>query len=129
MTESNTHDDVRHLREANGAMFTQAVTAGFDLTERALQSSLELLDVTRRGLFRATLAGIDWVEAVQPSPNKIVRELLGHLDKLSEEAIGALGGTVLAVARTARASGERAGELVASTTAPLVGVATPSKAA
>src|SRR5689334_17915116 len=87
MSESNTQANVHPLREANSAMITHAVTAGFDLTERALQSTLELIEATRRELFQVTVASIDWVEANRPSPAKIVRETIGRLDKLSEDAI------------------------------------------
>ena len=129
MNESQTQSNVRSLREANGAMITHAISFGFGTTERALQGTLELVETARRQAFQATIAGLEWVETLPLSPAKIAREALERLDKLSEQLVAGTGEAFLALTRTARTSGERAGELVAGTAEIIAGMGATSKAA
>jgi hypothetical protein len=104
----------------HGVLMT-TVTLGSNLTEKAMAVPLGAARTTRDEIFRATFAGVDWVEGINQSSFKIVRETLQRMDKLSQEAVDGVEAVASSVSRVIRGSGEAAGELVAKTAAALAG--------
>ncbi len=118
--------EVRPLKSAEGSVLTTTVTWGANLAEKALASPAAVSRMVRDELFRATYAGIDWIEGINQSSFKVVREVIQRGDKLSQEAVDGLESVASAVARVIRGSGDAAGEMVSKTAASLVGTKEPS---
>ena len=98
------------------------VTSGANLTEKAMAVPLGTTKVIRDEVFGATFAGLDWVEGMNQSSFKIVREMLQRMNKLSQEAVAGLDAVAGSVARVVRGSSEAAGEMVSRTAASLTGM-------
>ena len=75
----------------------------------------------RDELFRATYTGVDWVEGINQSSFKVVREMVLRVDKLSQEAVDGLDSVTGAVSKVIRGSGEAASEMVSRTASSLAG--------
>ena len=122
------------MAELDGAgVFTAMVSSGANLTEKAMDVPLGVARTIRDELFRATYAGVDWVEGihqsslkavsggvewvvgVNQSSFKVVREMLQRMDKLFQGAVEGLDSVAAAVTRVVRGSGETASDLVAQT--------------
>lgn len=97
------------------------VTWGTNMTEKAMALPLGTARTVRDEFFRATFAGVDWVEGLSQSYFKIVREMLQRVDKLSQETFDGLDSMAGSVSRVIRGSGEAAGEMVSKTAASLTG--------
>jgi len=108
-----------------GVLMT-TVTFGANLTEKAMGVPLGAARAVRDEVFRATFAAVDWVEGVNQSSFKIVREMLKRVDALSKEAVDGLDAMAGSMARVVRGSGEAAGEMVSKTAASLTGTKEPS---
>jgi hypothetical protein len=80
--------------------------------------------MARGELFRASGAGIDWIETVQQSAFKIVREAVLRVDGLSQEAVDGVESVSMAVMRTVRGSSEAIGDVVSRTAESLAGKST-----
>ena len=109
------------------------VSSGANLTEKAMGVPLGVARTIHDELFRASNAGMDWVEGINQSwfkamgagvdwaaginqsSFKVVREMLQRIDKLSLEAVESLESVTGAVTRVIRGSGEAASEMVAQT--------------
>ncbi len=102
------------------------VTSSANLTEKAIFDVLKSLRVE---FFRATNAGVDWIEGTQQSSFRVAREVVLRVDKLSQEALEGLESVAMSVSRAIRRSGEAASEMVSRTTESLVGKRTSSKTA
>ncbi len=118
--------EVRMLRIAEAGVFVTMVTSSADLAEKAVGGSFSVLMTGRDELFRATNAGIDWVEGTQQSSFRIAREAVLRVDKLSQEMVEGLESVAMAVSRAIRESGEAASEMVSRTAESLVGKRAPS---
>ncbi len=113
--------EVRPLKAAEGGVFMTTVTWGANLAEKGMAGPLGVGRTIRDELFRATYAGVDWVEGTNQSAFKVARELIQRMDKLSVEALQGAESLASAVSRAIRGSGEAAGEMVSKTAASLVG--------
>ncbi len=120
-------------KKNEAGVFMTMVSAGANLTEKAMGVPLGVARTIRDELFRATYAGVDWVEGINQSSFKVmgggvnwveginqssfkvVREMLQRIDKLSQEAVEGLESVTGAVSRVIRGSGEAASEMVAQT--------------
>ena len=130
MSESESQAEVRTLRITEAGVVMAVVTSGSNLTEKAIGGGLHVVKTVRGELFRATSAGIDWIETVQHSAFKVVREAVLRADGLSQEAVGGVESVAMAITRTIRGSGEAVGDVVSRTAESLVGKsAAVSKAA
>lgn len=108
-----------------GVLMT-TVTFGANLTEKAMGVPLGAVRAVRDEVFRTTFAAVDWVEGVNQSSFKIVREMLKGIDGLSKEVVDGLNAMAGAMASVIRGSGEAAGEMVSKTAASLTGTKEPS---
>ncbi len=130
MSDTTQEAEVRTLRIAEAGVLMTVVTSGADLTDKAVGGTFDVARTVRAELFRATSAGIDWVEGTQQSSFRIVREAVMRVDKLSQGMVEGLEAVAMAVSRAIRGSGEAAGEMVSRTAESLVGKkASSSKAA
>jgi hypothetical protein len=116
------------LAKNEAGVFMTVLGSGANLSEKAMGVPLGVTRTIRDELFRATFAGVDWVEGVQQSSFKVLREMLQRMDKLSQEAVDGLDAVTGAVSRTIRGSGEAAGMMVSRTAASLTGTKEPSQA-
>ncbi len=103
-------------------MFMTTMTWGANLTEKALGVPLGAVRTIREEMFRATFAGIDWMEGINHSYFKVVRETFKRMDHLSQEAVDGLDSVAGSFSRIVRGSGEAAGEMVSRTAASLAGM-------
>ncbi len=101
------------------------VKHGANLTEHVMGVPLGAARVIRDEAFRVTFAGVDWIEAINQSSFKIVRETLKRLEKLSQVAVDGLDAMATSVSRVVRGSGEAAGEMVSRTAASITGTNEP----
>jgi hypothetical protein len=99
---------------------------GANLTETAMAIPVGGARALRDEVFRATFAGVDWVEGMNQSAFKVLRETLKRVDKLSQEGVNGLDAVTGAIARVIRGSGEAAGEMVSRTAATLAGTNEPA---
>jgi len=107
-----------------GVLMT-TVTWGSNLTEKAMGVPLGAARAVRDEVFRATFSGVDWLEGINQSTFKVVREVLKRVDKLSQEAVDGLDSVAGSVSKVVRGSGEAAGEMVSRTAASLAGTKEP----
>ena len=130
MSESISQAEVRALRMPEAGVILTVVTSGSNLTEKVISGGFDVVKTVRGELFRATGAGIDWIEAVQQSAFKIVREAVLRGDGLSQEAVGGAESVAMAIMRTIRGSAEAVGDVVSRTAESVAGKsAVVSKAA
>ena len=97
------------------------MTSSSNLVEKVLAGGFDVVKLVRGEVFRATGAGVDWVEAVQHAAFKIVREAIQRSDVLSRDAVEGIESVTSAVVRTVRGSTEALGDLACSTADMLVG--------
>ncbi len=121
MDESTMDAEVRTLRIAEAGVLMTMVTSSANLTEKAIGASFDVLKSLRGELFRATNAGIDWIEGMQQSSFRVAREVVIRVDKLSQETVEGLESVAMSVSRAIRGSGEAASEMVSRTAESLVG--------
>ena len=111
---------------AEQGVLMATMTCGANLTEKAMAVPLGAARAIRDEVFRATSAGVDFVEGINQSSFKIVREMLKRVDRLSLEAVDGLDSVAASVSRVIRGSSEAAGEMVSRTAASLAGMNEPS---
>lgn len=97
------------------------VTSSANLTEKAIGGSFDVMKAVRGELFRASNAGIDWIEGLQQSSFRVAREVVLRVDKLSQEMVEGLESVAMSCSRAIRGSGEAASEMVSRTAESLVG--------
>ena len=121
MSESGSQVEVRTLRLAEDGVIVAMVTSGSNLTEKALEGSFDVVKAARGELFRATVTGIDWIETLQHSVFKIVREAVLRGDGVSLEAVAGAEWVTMAILKAIRGSSEAVGEVVSRTAESLAG--------
>ena len=121
MSESMAQVEVRTLRVPEAGVLMTVMTSSSNLVEKVLAGGFDVVKLVRGEVFRATGAGVDWVEAVQHSAFKIVREAIQRSDILSRDAVEGMESVTSAVVRTVRGSTEALGDLACSTADMLVG--------
>ena len=121
MSESGSQVEVRTLRLAEEGVIVAMVTSGSNLTEKAVEGSFDVVKAARGELFRATVTGIDWIETLQHSVFKIVREAVLRGDGVSLEAVAGAEWVTMAILKAIRGSGEAVGDVVSRTAESLAG--------
>jgi len=117
------------LVKSGAGVFVAMVSSGTKLTERAMGIPLGVIRTVRDEAFRATYAGVDWIEGVNQSSFRVAREVLQRIDKLTQEAVTGLETVTGSLTNVIRGSGEAASEMIMESTVPLAGGKEPSKAA
>jgi len=97
------------------------VMLGVGLTEKGVGGVFGVGRAIRTELFRATNAGVDWIESAQDSTLKIVREIIQRTDSLTQGALDGVEAVTISVSKSFRGTGEAAAEMVSSTAETLVG--------
>jgi hypothetical protein len=127
MSEPTSKAEVRPLTTVEGGVLhVTAVDWAANVLEKSLGIPLGAGRLIRDEVFRATYAGIEWVEAINQSSFKVAREVVKRSDKLSLEAIDGFELVLNALSRIVRGSGEAAGEMVAKTAASVIGKKEPA---
>jgi hypothetical protein len=119
--EPMTKAEVRPLNAPAAPAETPAVAWATNLVEKAMGIPVGVARMSRDEVFRAAYAGIDWVEGLNQSSFKIVRETLRQVDQLSRQAIEDFEALVGTLAKAIRGSGEAAGAMVSKTAVSLMG--------
>ncbi len=102
-------------------VFMTALNVGADLAEQGLMGTLGIARTLRGEVFHATQGAVDWAQAVEQMPFKVVRDAVQRADKLTLAALDGAEAVALAFLRLVRGSGHAAGEIVTRTTESLVG--------
>ncbi len=84
---------------AERGMLMTAVTRGAKLAEKALAIPLATARSVRDEVVRASFAGVDRLEDLNQSALKVARDVLGRLDKASQDAIGGVEAAVAALSK------------------------------
>jgi hypothetical protein len=124
MSESISQAEVRTLRMPEAGVIMTVVASGSNLGEKAILGGFGVVKMVRGELFRASGAGIDWIETVQQSAFKIVREAVLRVDGLSREAVDGVESVSMAVMMTVRGSSEAIGDVLSRTAESLAGKST-----
>jgi hypothetical protein len=106
------------LAKSGAGVFVAMVSMGTNLTEKAMGIPLGLVKTVRDEVFRATYAGVDFIEGLNQSSFKVVRDVLQRVDKLSQEAVTGLESVTGSVTKVIRGSGDVASEFVSQTAMP-----------
>ncbi len=112
----------RPPRKEEGVFMTM-LNVGADLAEQGLMGSLGIARTLRGEVFHAALGAVEWVQAVEQLPFKVVRDSVQRADKLTLAGVDGAEAVALAFLRLVRGSGHAAGEIVTRTTESLVGAA------
>jgi hypothetical protein len=121
MSEPITKAEVRPLNAPGAPVEPPTFARATNLLEKALALPVGVARMSRDEVFRAVYAGIDWVEGLNQSSFKIVREAVRQVDQLSRLAMDDVDSLVGTFAKAVRGSGETAGELVSKTAVSLMG--------
>jgi hypothetical protein len=121
MSEPITKAEVRPLNAPAVPVETPTFARAANLLEKALALPVGVARMSRDEVFRAVYAGIDWVEGLNQSSFKIVREAVRQVDQLSRLATDDVESLVGTFAKAVRGSGETAGELVSKTAVSFMG--------
>ena len=106
------------LAKSGAGVFVAMVSMGTNLTEKAMGIPIGMVKTVRDEVFRATYAGVDFVEGLNQSSFKVVRDVLQRVDKLSQEAVSGLEAVTGSVTKVIRGSGDAASEFVSQSALP-----------